>query len=83
LIDSFCPYTVIERSQLVHVDSMAAPLKPQLDAVMDQAFTTKPLADTRAAQQIDGALFQHAGAHRSSAYRRERFSTTTFSMPSR
>ena len=48
--------------QPAQIDSMAAAAEAQFDAVMDQADALESLADAGFIQQIDGALFEHAGA---------------------
>jgi hypothetical protein len=48
--------------KFVHIDAVPAPVKSQLDTVMDQPFALEARADPRFHQQIDGALFEHPGA---------------------
>ncbi len=45
------------------IDAMAAAAEAQLDAVMGEAELLQPLADAGFNQQVDGALFEQAGAN--------------------
>src|ERR1700730_6904560 len=49
--------------QVKHVDAMSAPVEAQLDSVMNQAFALQTVAQASFYQQIDRALFQHAGTY--------------------
>ena len=42
---------------------MAAAAEAQFDAVMDQAESLHPLADASFVEQVDGSLFEQAGAN--------------------
>ena len=44
-------------------DAVAPPVEAQQDAVVHEPLAREPLADADVAQQIDGALLQHARAH--------------------
>ncbi len=46
--------------ELVHVDAVALPTEPQLDAVMDHTLLLHTVTDTRLVQQVDRVLLQHA-----------------------
>src|SRR5579871_4912950 len=46
----------------VQVDAVSLAAEAQFDTVMDEPFTSHPIAGSGGVQQIDGALFQHAGA---------------------
>ena len=45
------------------VDAVAAAGEAQLDAVVDEALALHARAETASVQHVDGALFEHAGAH--------------------
>jgi hypothetical protein len=45
------------------VDAVTAPLKPQLDPVVDKAFPFHTFAYASPNQQLDGILLQHARAN--------------------
>ena len=49
--------------QLLEVNAMAAPVEAQLNSVVNKAFALHPLTHTHLGEQVDRALFQHAGAH--------------------
>jgi hypothetical protein len=43
------------------IHAVTAAAKTQLDAVVDEPFALEPVADSRIDQQVDRALFEHAG----------------------
>jgi hypothetical protein len=47
--------------QFFEIDAAPASLKAQCDSAMPQAFAFQPLANSRPDEEIDCALFQHAG----------------------
>jgi hypothetical protein len=49
--------------EFVQIDAMAAAVKSNLDAVMDQRFALEARSEARGDEQIDGALFEHSRAH--------------------
>src|SRR5262249_17171990 len=49
--------------QLAEIDAMTSAVEAQLDSAVDQAFAAHPLAESGLIQQIDAALFEHAGAN--------------------
>src|SRR6478609_4612324 len=49
--------------EITERDTMRGAIEPDLDAVMDEAFTLQPAADTRLDHEVDGVLFEDAGAH--------------------
>ena len=50
--------------QLVQVDAVALPVEGQLEAVMQRALAAHAFADAAVAQDVHGALLEHAGADR-------------------
>ena len=64
-----------------HIDSMAAPAKTQLDAVVDESLSPHPLADPRFVEDVYSALLQHARPDAAPTYSRLRVSITTDSTP--
>ncbi len=49
--------------EVFEIDTMAAPVEAQFNAIMHQTFTLKPLSYAHFGQKIDCALLQNAGAH--------------------
>jgi hypothetical protein len=47
----------------VQIDPVRLPAEAKVDPVVDGPFATQALADTAGDEQIDRALFQHAGSH--------------------
>src|SRR5215475_8471555 len=50
-------------SQVVKVNAMIATLKAQCNSVMNEALTPQPVSHTHVRQQVNGVLFENAGAH--------------------
>jgi len=48
--------------ELRHVDAVPSPVEADVDAFMAKPAALQPLIDTHSAEQIHGALFEHAGA---------------------
>ena len=48
--------------ETAQIDAMAAAAEAQFEAVMSQAESRQPLADAGLFEQVDGALFEQAGA---------------------
>src|SRR5258706_3282610 len=48
--------------EFLKINPVASALEAQFDAVVDQAFTLHPLADTHLGEQVHGSLLQHARA---------------------
>ncbi len=48
--------------EAAQVDAMAAPVETEFDAVVEERLALEAFADARFDHQIDGALFEQAGA---------------------
>src|SRR5579864_1497285 len=48
--------------EAAQVDAMAAPVEAEFDTVMEEGLALEAFADTRFDHQVDGALFEEAGA---------------------
>ena len=49
--------------QLEEVDAVAAPVEGQLDAAVGEALAVEAIGEPELAQQLDGRVLEHAGAH--------------------
>ena len=67
----------------MHVDAVGLAGEAEVDAVMDETFAAESRAQADGGEQIDGGLFEHAGADGGLDILAERFSNTTEVMPAR